>query len=614
MTDNDEAVDISQLLGAQGIRMITMPHEQSDVILVCCANPQRSPGREVEFHCHHAVLGRRCSLFANMLKFEGFTGSRQSQRVHVPGYEDIVFEVLRYIYCGSFFFRHDFRPRFPEFLKVVDYLGVEEMAERECMDGSGEASVLSIFADLGLQQWLQDMDTERLHNLLRDDNLVGTPTHGTGAVGFSMRRGLAAKLAELRPQDLTEEALGEDLTRRLVGFHSSTGDNTSNGRLLLPGQVLFVNLDSGGLTRQVYLNGTEVIHDAARLDERPGRLWHGGHLLEPMATRQTLQTDGTPRTLIVFHESFEGQRAFDATMRRARSRALAEQGDFLRSLEGFFAVQHHPGMLRDDLAWMLLHGRIATDLFPPKCWTSEVLSALPFSNLEWLSIQRVPLLQCLRCMPRPGAGPWATSRSSSATQPDQRPSEMQVSAAPLLLQSSSRPGWTAPHEGSHVDVVVLGCLGVEREELMQLMQASPGDGLLWELRRAVEAVNPSFQDHGSPLVAAVLRHSGAGDSQLPPGSDDLQWHHQDDEIGTGWLSGVVLGESVAQILFRWALEILKEDSEPFFWAMDIAPLRASRSLGSLGSPSSLPRVRSLQSFTELTPGGGPQHALSLTWG
>eukprot|EP00450_Noctiluca_scintillans_P037508 CAMPEP_0194548634 /NCGR_PEP_ID=MMETSP0253-20130528/93931_1 /TAXON_ID=2966 /ORGANISM="Noctiluca scintillans" /LENGTH=73 /DNA_ID=CAMNT_0039395963 /DNA_START=28 /DNA_END=245 /DNA_ORIENTATION=+ len=73
MTDNDEAVDISQLLGAQGIRMITMPHEQSDVILVCCANPQRSPGREVEFHCHHAVLGRRCSLFANMLKFEGFT-------------------------------------------------------------------------------------------------------------------------------------------------------------------------------------------------------------------------------------------------------------------------------------------------------------------------------------------------------------------------------------------------------------------------------------------------------------------------------------------------------------------------------------------------------------
>jgi len=523
-----------------------------------------------------------------------------------------------------------------------------------CMDGSGEASVLSIFADLGLQQWLQDMDTERLHNLLRDDNLVGTPTHGTGAVGFSMRRGLAAKLAELRPQDLTEEALGEDLTRRLVGFHSSTGDNTSNGRLLLPGQVLFVNLDSGGLTRQVYLNGTEVIHDAARLDERPGRLWHGGHLLEPMATRQTLQTDGTPRTLIVFHESFEGQRAFDATTRRARSRALAEQGDFLRSLEGFFAVQHHPGMLRDDLAWMLLHGRIATDLFPPKCWTSEVLSALPFSNLERLSIQRVPLLQCLRCMPRPGAGPWATSRSSSATQPDQRPFEMQaevdhvepafadrpfgwnsdplvqrayslssrwalphphsVSAAPLLLQSSSRPGWTAPHEGSHVDVVVLGCLGVEREELMQLMQASPGDGLLWELRRAVEAVNPSFQDHGSPLVAAVLRHSGAGDAQLPPGSDDLQWHHQDDEIGTGWLSGVVLGESVAQILFRWALEILKEDSEPFFWAMDIAPLRASRSLGSLGSPSSLPRVRSLQSFTELTPGGGPQHALSLTWG
>ena len=96
----------------------------------------------------------------------------------------------------------------------------QEMAERECMDGSGEASVLSIFADLGLQQWLQDMDTERLHNLLRDDNLVGTPTHGTGAVGFSMRRGLAAKLAELRPQDLTEEALGEDWGRAVVQIHT----------------------------------------------------------------------------------------------------------------------------------------------------------------------------------------------------------------------------------------------------------------------------------------------------------------------------------------------------------------------------------------------------------
>ncbi|CAE8621230.1 unnamed protein product, partial [Polarella glacialis] len=230
---------------------ILVQHEESDVFVVCRAHRQGSReapprGQEVGFYCHSSVLKRRCSVFADAAEFESLGAanqvqdcavssvsgaeSRKRRRFELWSDDDIVFEVLRYIYCGAVYFHLGFRARFAQFLSVIDFLGIEDMAERQ--EGSPESisvagrpnfvgralPALSIFSEPGIKQWLRDLQTEDILLFLQDELISGTLDHGVGAVGFSILCSFLTKLIELRPQDLTVEVLGQNLYRRLANF------------------------------------------------------------------------------------------------------------------------------------------------------------------------------------------------------------------------------------------------------------------------------------------------------------------------------------------------------------------------------------------------------------
>ncbi|CAK0893249.1 unnamed protein product [Prorocentrum cordatum] len=296
-------------------------------------------------------------------------------------------KVLRYIYCGAIYFHQGFRAGFAQFLSVVDFLGVEDMAERQGPAAGG------LFAEPGLVQWLQDLQTEDILAFLRDESIAGMLEHGNGAVGFRILCSFLAKLIELRPRDLTVGVLGEDLYERLADFgaprprrpragpHGSqasahhlreqlAGDEEEGDgqaclaeppcpkpdgplqRLLhLPGPVVYVVLGTGAI-RCVNVGGLEPLRNLARdapsepsgdamgdghdgADPASGSagarsqtslLWHEGSVLPPHATRESLLSDDEPlhREVVVFQDSADGQQIFRHTLRRAEARRPEE--------------------------------------------------------------------------------------------------------------------------------------------------------------------------------------------------------------------------------------------------------------------------------------------------
>lgn len=213
-----EDVAAKEFLGSDGILLLTRPHSASDVVLVCTGEGGHRgcgpnwPSRPVEFHCHRAALARRCGLFAGMSTFEDLAGSVVAARIEVPARDDVVFEVLRYVYCGTVFLPFGFRKRFAEFLRVLDYLGIEDMVE---MSRGGGSASSSIFAEPSVREFLRDVGPEYLSTMLRDDACGLT-------VGFSVRRALLAKVTELRSlqhQQRQQQLLAEAEAPRPADMH-----------------------------------------------------------------------------------------------------------------------------------------------------------------------------------------------------------------------------------------------------------------------------------------------------------------------------------------------------------------------------------------------------------
>lgn len=320
---------------------ITSPHAESDAVISCRPGPRRPVvdlAAKVEFYCHRHILSRRCAVFADAAEFESLSFAVESRRTRIElnADEDIVFEVLRFVYCGAIYFPLGFRARFAQFLTAVDFLGIEEMAERNGLEHL-PAPGFSVFDEPGVEQWLQDLPTEDVLSFLREGGILGSNSaRGTDAVGFNLRRRFLTRLVTLRPQDLTVDVLGEHLYRRLVyaGSTMTPCGTLGRNRLHLPGTVIYAELGGGGMVRCANLGGLEPVSAAARLDVRPGRLWHANKLLDAKATRASLLGDDGPPPweVVTFLEGIEGWRAFDSTLRRAETRTLAERDAFHHSM------------------------------------------------------------------------------------------------------------------------------------------------------------------------------------------------------------------------------------------------------------------------------------------
>lgn len=389
-------VSSRSMTGQELFLRILVEHELSDVTIVCSA--RTSPEREVQFYCHSDVLRRCCSLFADAAQFECLSGAAQNiqagqaaserkpQRFELWADDDVVFEVLRYVYCGAVYFHLGFHTKFAQFLSVVDFLGIEDMAERNalnlglrepgCGNVSGDGQTrLSIFAEPGIKHWLQHLHTEDVLNFLRDDLISGTLENEPGAMGFSILRSFLTKLIELRPQDFTVEVLGNHLYDRLAAFgcsHSSSSSHRGKRKsmLQLPGPLVFVDL-SRSRAQSVNLAGLDPISTAvARLSplsqpspqssgtrapdavqpaqagtadseaasatrRSQARLWHQGQILPEGVCRESLLQDGQQpqQAVVVFGESLEGHHVFETSLRRALSRNAAEQQHLAKALD-----------------------------------------------------------------------------------------------------------------------------------------------------------------------------------------------------------------------------------------------------------------------------------------
>jgi len=180
--------------------LLTRPHETCDIILVCRGDPKGPAHKDVEFFCHKSVLESNGGMFQGMRKFEQASGSRASSsdaplRVEVPASEVVVFEVLRYLYCGAVFFPLGFRTRLAEFLNVIDYMGLV------CDAPPDEEGAQGIFADPSVQRLLREMSHAQLGELLQ----------GGATPSFSMRRALLSAVARLRrPEEAAESMEASD--------------------------------------------------------------------------------------------------------------------------------------------------------------------------------------------------------------------------------------------------------------------------------------------------------------------------------------------------------------------------------------------------------------------
>lgn len=349
-----EAAPSSKFLSILGM------HEECDIVIACQPGSRGARGQAdgtfgARFYCHLWVLQRRCSLFANEANFESAVTAatpaqekpvaKKARQLELPAADDIVFEVLRYVYCGTIHFRQGFASCFLQFLSVVDFLGIEEMAERET---EANAVPPSIFVESGVQHWLSYLPAEELLALLLDGNVAGTPKcGGIRTLGFTIRRQLVERLAELRPRDFTEAALGKALYRRLMHLGESPSPRSAMSvGPILPGPVLFVELQGspepwshGSSLQVVQLRGPEAVYDAAPMADRPGRLWHRCEVVEPGVTRQRLLLGGSPdRTVVLFHESTYGREAFDRTLERARQQNDADATMFRMCLDNLMTT------------------------------------------------------------------------------------------------------------------------------------------------------------------------------------------------------------------------------------------------------------------------------------
>eukprot|EP00928_Gymnodinium_smaydae_P018416 TRINITY_DN17009_c0_g2_i1.p1 TRINITY_DN17009_c0_g2~~TRINITY_DN17009_c0_g2_i1.p1 ORF type:complete len:258 (+),score=44.10 TRINITY_DN17009_c0_g2_i1:45-818(+) len=205
MSHNDESDQASRW---SGILSITKPHKECDLVLVCAPGPVSPDGQRVRFYCNRKVLAERCGLIASLHSFESAADACKIMELELNIAEDIVFEILRFVYCQSFHTPTNLRSRFGEFLLAVDYLGVhgggavnsvEDVVESKSWEHE-ECQIDGIFSVPCVQSVIATMDNEELRSCftLPEGTSEGDKEDCARYVGFNTRARVLATLAEAR--------------------------------------------------------------------------------------------------------------------------------------------------------------------------------------------------------------------------------------------------------------------------------------------------------------------------------------------------------------------------------------------------------------------------------
>jgi len=115
---------------------------------------------------------------------------RRQTRQDLDADDDVVFEVLRYAYCGTVHVGLSFHTRLLQLIAVVDYLGID---------------ALTLLTDPAIERWLHELQNDALVGLLRDVSQAEAIAGKQLELGFQTRRALLTKLVQLRPQDIQLE-------------------------------------------------------------------------------------------------------------------------------------------------------------------------------------------------------------------------------------------------------------------------------------------------------------------------------------------------------------------------------------------------------------------------
>lgn len=538
----------------QAFLRIQFPHLESDLRIVC---RKLWDGEPVTFYVHHTVLTAKCALFNDRGHFVSLcqrtacypaeSGVDPAAPATFPLEEyddDIVYEVLRFIYCGSLCPPHGFHRRFPQLLSLVDFLGVLEMAERN-------TSLASIFGDPSIIDWLSTMPPDRLHSLLSECRVFGSPTNGSCALGFRLRRSLILKLLDLRPGDLTVDALGEDLHQRVVNVGSPKSEGVVDQLcVLLPGPVRFVAL-VGGQCERVHLGGNDALGGAQGRHH-----WHEGRLVKAQTSREQLLLAASPaaraphRTLVIFVEGQVGAEATRQSLQRAEARPDGQSG-FVECAEAVLAAAmaacgpwEGPKWPRPPLAASFACGS------PADMWPEEVLRELPFRDLERGTAGPLPSVRCKLTLHRLGSESSTGSEThggttgSSATGGQLSPDHNWRHHATLeaLVVATKEPREGRPPEGRVNDFTLWNVAHSDtlsearalRMALFHEASQSLMDG------HAPGRASDYLRDLYHKKVACLIRFHGAP-------------RHPAVDENSGWVKSVVVGESLWQVLFRASL-------------------------------------------------------------
>eukprot|EP00746_Dinoflagellata_sp_MGD_P002270 gnl/MRDRNA2_/MRDRNA2_104404_c0_seq1.p1 gnl/MRDRNA2_/MRDRNA2_104404_c0~~gnl/MRDRNA2_/MRDRNA2_104404_c0_seq1.p1 ORF type:complete len:422 (-),score=56.78 gnl/MRDRNA2_/MRDRNA2_104404_c0_seq1:137-1309(-) len=194
-------------------------HDDSDLQVICRKFSSTEPGERVTFYVHREVLMQKCAFFADCQNFTVFSGiaSHRSFRdaqlsvafEEITEYDDdIVYEVLRFVYTGMLCPPYGFSRRAAQFLKLIDYLGVFEMAERH-------PELPNIVRDPVITNMLRSMFVQGSDSADRIRALVQEFCRGS-LLGFQLNRGLVLRIVELNPSFVTPELQQELMSSGLL--------------------------------------------------------------------------------------------------------------------------------------------------------------------------------------------------------------------------------------------------------------------------------------------------------------------------------------------------------------------------------------------------------------
>lgn len=204
---------------------------------------------------------------------------RRVVRDNLDADDDIVFEVLRYAYCGTVHFPKGLLARLGQLLGTAEHLGVDLTAEPGSAETTGALVSQGLLEEPGVQRWLRGLPTTDLISALQDNSL-GLSQH--------IRVTLLMVLSKLRPKDFSVEALTEQgrSCEELLNLH--------------PGLVhLSVHSMAGAIviqrTADCSMTIAEVklgIYVAAWAEDTKILLVHGGLVLEDSIALKELGASG----------------------------------------------------------------------------------------------------------------------------------------------------------------------------------------------------------------------------------------------------------------------------------------------------------------------------------